>query len=79
MLPGLLLWISSCGALEVRNRTVEYPRGEMHFQIQEDIVIGQGGLVIIHPGVTLVFEAGVGITVREGGVLIANVSTSPHR
>ncbi|XP_022702857.1 protein bark beetle-like isoform X3 [Varroa jacobsoni] len=61
-----------CDALEVRNRTMEYPKSDTEYRIQDNIIVGQGGIMIVHPGVSLYFEPGIGINVEEGGVIIAN-------
>ncbi|OQR80129.1 hypothetical protein BIW11_05265 [Tropilaelaps mercedesae] len=70
---GLLI-SSGCDALEVQNGTMEYPKSDTEYRIQDDIIVRQGGVVIVHPGVSLYFEPGIGISVKEGGVIIANVS-----
>ena len=42
------------------------------YLVKEDIVVGEGGVLVIEPGVTLRFRPGVGVHVE--GVLLAEVT-----
>jgi hypothetical protein len=43
------------------------------FHVRGDIDILDNGRLVVEPGVKLFFEPGVGISVRKGGTLIAEV------
>ena len=61
--------VSSLGG--VISDSIEYDEYGSPYVITEDIVIKEGSIVTIRPGVTLQFDPGVGITVN--GVLKAEV------